>query len=159
MKKQAINLLDKWVINGKIDNIGSITRFRLAFKTRKVLDLVMVVNSCKQKYSSINVRVQIESIKLDTETTIRKIEPIIIQTDNTLLKLPKIETYQVKLNPISWIFDEFLGTTANDPKVIRGNINVQYRIKYKNGEITTKYVGFSCDDRFKPGIFLYGCHL
>lgn len=182
VEKRAIDLLDIWVRNSKIDNIGSVlgrpfvidydidgefliistggqtlNRFRRALKTRKRLDMVMVGNSCKQKYSSINIQVQIESIELDTQTTIRWIEPIIIQPDNTLLELPKMDTYQVKLKPLVWIFDEFLGTTANDPQVIRGNLNIQYRIEYKKGEIKTKYLGFSCDDRYKPGIFLYGC--
>ena len=184
IEDNPIKLFDKWLMNNKIENTGSILgrafiidyliedgtlsiftggktlkRFRKALQKGKKLDMVFIGNSCKQKYSSINISVLIGKIELDTKTTIINIEPIIIKPDNTKIKLPKINTYKITLLPISWIFDEFVGTTANDYKIKTGNINIQYRIEYKKGKIDTKYVAFSCDDRYKPYIFLYGCPL
>jgi hypothetical protein len=138
--------LDMWTERGRLQIAtgGGALRGRRVGDT---LDVVLLGDSCKQRYSTVCVTGVVRRIDCDDENV--GTTAVVVEPNGRRTAVPLRADRVFSLEPVRWTFDEMVGTTVRDPIVRRGHFNIQLRRRYDaHGFVGREHIVFPC----KPGV-------
>jgi hypothetical protein len=146
--------VDPWTEPGRfqVGTGGSVAR-RLTVGRR--VTLALYDEACASGYVAVYVTAVVR--RVDREGAHRAVD--VVAPNGTRHALALRPTDVASLEPLAWTFDEIVGTTAHDPRVREGNVNVQLRRRFgKKAYEGKEYLIFACkDDVPKAQIFTHQC--
>jgi hypothetical protein len=154
--KGRVLKLDVWSEPGRFQIATGGASLRTC-RVGDTVDIVMLGDSCKQRYSTVYVTAVVR--RIDRDDTNEGTTAVVKDPGGRRIFVPLRGDRVFSMEPVSWTFDEIVGTTVRDASVQTGHFNIQLRRRYDARKfVGREYVVFPSKHDARPHeVFTYAC--
>lgn len=154
--KGRVLKLDMWSEPGRIQ-IATAGASMRSCRVGDTVDIVMLGDSCMQRYSSIYITAVVR--RIDHIDVNKGTVAVVEDPSGRRTYIPLRGDRVFSMQPMRWTFDEMVGTTVHDASVDSGHFNIQLRRRYDAHKfVCREYVVFPCKhDVSRHEVFTHSC--